>query len=231
MLSCALWDPWRVSDRAGETSSPPLGVYRVSSDPRVIWCYAAIGLVVSVAGSAGSLLAGKDQGVPISAGAGILISLLSVVLWFEGGQTTYLCDGQRLQVHKGSKIVFDHPVSEIASVGIEPLLGPAEFMTSTPIAPLPALWVRLVSDNRWAEPVRTRDCAIWGHERIFAVEKALAAACGPTTKVTRDTQVEPSRVVGEAFESGGFRTDTTARWHARMVACLPNPLSIRDLWI
>jgi hypothetical protein len=173
----------------GEDEIPrsPSPVFRLSSDPRVIWSYAGIGLVVWLAGSAGSLIAGKGQGFVISAVMGLLLSFNSVWLWFEGGRTTYLCDGQRLQVRRGSHMVFDHPVSKIASIGIEPLLGPSEFMVATPTVHLPVLWIRLVGTNRYDEPIRTRACGIWGHERIFAVEKSLAAACGPDTTVTRDS--------------------------------------------
>jgi hypothetical protein len=163
-------------------------VIRISSDSRVIWSYAGVGLVVCLVGSAGSLIAGKGQGFVISAVMGLLLFFNSVWLWLEGGRTTYLCDGQRLQVRRGSQLVFDHSVSEIASIGIEPLLGPAEFMVATPTAHLPVLWVRLVGTNRYDEPIRTRACGIWGHERIFAVEKALATACGPHTIVTRDSE-------------------------------------------
>lgn len=172
----------------GEITRPAPPVFRVSSDPRVIWSYAGIGLVMWLAGSVGSLIVGSDQGLVISAGIGVLASFDSVWLWLEGGRTTYLCDGNRLRVLKGSHVVFDHPVSEIASLGIEPLLGPAEFMVATPTARLPVLWVRLISNNPHDEPVRTRACAIWGHERIFAAENALAAACGPQTTVTRDAE-------------------------------------------
>ena len=171
-----------------EITRPTPPVFRVSSDARVIWSYAGIGLVVWLVGSVGSLIAGSDQGLVISAGVGVLASINSVWLWFEGGRTTYLCDGKRLQVLKGSHVIFDHSVSEIASLGIGPLLGPSEFMIATPTAHLPVLWVRLISNNPYDEPIRTRACAIWGHERIFAAEKALAAACGPHATVTRDAE-------------------------------------------
>jgi hypothetical protein len=187
--SCrGLWDPRRVVGGEDEIPVTPSPAFRVSSDPRVIWSYAAIGLAVWLAGSAISLIAGKGLGFVVSAAIGLLLSFNSVWLWFEGGRTTYLCDGQRLQVRRGSQLVFDRSVSEIASVGIEPLLGPAEFMVATPTAHLPVLWVRLVGTNAYDEPIRTRACGIWGHERIFAVENALAAACGPRTTVTRDSE-------------------------------------------
>lgn len=183
-----LWDPRRVVGGEDDIPGPPSPAIRISSDPRVIWSYAVIGLVVCLVGSAGSLIAGTGHGLVISAVVGLLLSFNSVWLWLEGGRTTYLCDGQRLQVRRGSRLVFDHSVLEIASIGIEPLLGPGEFMVATPTVHLPVLWVRLVGTNRYDEPIRTRACGIWGHERIFAVEKALAAACGPHTAVTRDSE-------------------------------------------